>query len=284
MATFKKSYCSRWEELNPEILALILVRIPPEERLGHVSLVCKNWLACVSGPYCWSEINIQDWCRKKNRSVEDVDSVARKLMKRSRAAFHLLSAYKLGNPGFVYAANCGKYLKVLKIPMGEVTDKMVEKHAQSLLNLSVLDISYCLKITSKGIEEFGKKCKRLIHLTRNMPPPEAVNSIEEIDFKPDDSEAMVIASSMPGLKKLELCFGSFGDLGLDAILTKCKALSHLNIEGCWKLKLEEDVLSKCLKLETFMHPWIETESDQEDDDDDDDDDDDEFVSTDSDDY
>ena len=41
----------------------------------------------------------------------------------------------------------GRYLKVLEIPMSGVNDKIVEKFAESLANLTVLDISYCFKIT-----------------------------------------------------------------------------------------------------------------------------------------
>ncbi|XP_065877173.1 F-box protein FBW2-like [Euphorbia lathyris] len=237
------SSSSRWENLNPEILALILARIPIEERVGLVSLVCKNWLACIWGPYCWSKINIQNWCRKRERSVEDVDLVAHKLMNRNRGSFRLLSAFKLGNRGFISAANWGKNLKVLEIPMSEVTDKMVERHVDSLVNLSVLDISYCLNITSKGIGVFGKNCKGLTELRRNF----RFVMLNEID----NSEAMVIASTMSGLKKLDMCFGTFEEVGLQAILTNCKALSHLNIQGSWNVNLEGDVLDKCLKLEFF---------------------------------
>ncbi|WCJ43642.1 RNI-like superfamily protein [Euphorbia peplus] len=254
----------RWEDLNMEILALILVRLPTEQRLGPVSFVCKNWSACVSGPYCWSEINIHDWCCKRLRSIDEVHSAACDLMKRSRGAFKLLSAYRLGSSGFEYAANCGKFLKVLKIPRSDVSDKMVEKHAESLVNLSELDISYCLKITSKGIEEFGNKCKHLIHLTRNLPPPADFDFDEDFDFEPDDREAMVIANTMTGLKKLELCSGSFGDLDLQAILTNCKALTHLNIERCRKVRMDGELLSKCLKLESFIEPGIYEQGDYDD--------------------
>ena len=56
--------------------------------------------------------------------------------------------------------------------MSEVNDKIVEKFTESLANLTVVDISYCLKITHIGIEALGKNYKSLIQLKRNMPPPE----------------------------------------------------------------------------------------------------------------
>ncbi|XP_065880300.1 F-box protein FBW2-like [Euphorbia lathyris] len=172
--------------------------------------------------------------------------VAIKLMKHNRGSFRLLSATKLGITGFIYAANWGTNLKVLKISMSEVTDKMVERHANSLVNLSVLDISFCFNITSKGIGEFGNNCKALIDLRRN--------SRYAMAKKVDESEAMVIANTISGLKKLEMCCGSFTKLGLEAILTNCTTLSHLNITGCWNVTLEGDVLDKCLNLQFFNDP------------------------------
>ncbi|KAH1075303.1 hypothetical protein J1N35_027631 [Gossypium stocksii] len=102
-------------------------------------------------------------------AVEYVDSAVRKLVSRSKGTFRRLSAFRLGDSGIAFAANCGRCLKVLEIPMREVNDKIVVKFAESLVNLSVMDISYCLKITHVGIEAFGKNCKSLTQLKRNMP-------------------------------------------------------------------------------------------------------------------
>ncbi|KAI8552601.1 hypothetical protein RHMOL_Rhmol06G0279200 [Rhododendron molle] len=251
----------RWEGLNPEVLAVIFVRLPAEERLRTVALVCRSWLETVAGPYCWTEIDIEQWCRRCNR-LEIIDLAVRKLVRRSKGTFRRLSAYKLGDGAFSSLANCGKSLKVLQIPMSEVTDKMVQKHAESLANISVLDISYCLKITSKGLESFGKQCKSLTHLKRNMPPPEWERPAPgSASSRVDDTEAMIIANTMTGLHQLELCFGRFGDRGLHALLTHCEKLSHLDIQGCWNLELEGDLEEKCEQLAVYRSPWIDYDED-----------------------
>lgn len=141
--------------------------------------------------------------------------------------------------------------------MSQITDQMVERHAESLAKVTVLDISYCLQITSKGLEAFGKQCKSLVHLKRNMPPPEWWVPPEAVAHNTDDSEALTIADTMAGLNCLELCFGHFGDRGLNAIFTKCKSLAHLNIQGCWNVDLEGDLKEKCEKLVAFTDPWLE---------------------------
>ncbi|KAK9999374.1 hypothetical protein SO802_018977 [Lithocarpus litseifolius] len=247
----------KWESLNPEILALIFTRLSAEERVGVLPVVCKSFAACVHGPYCWAEIDIDQWCRKMDRTGFQVDSAVRRLVRRTRGTVRRLSAFKVGDPGFAYVANCGRFLRVLQIPMSDVTDKMVERHAISFENMAVLDISYCLKITCKGLESFGKNCKTLVHLRRNMPLPEVLPSynVNGTGIKPDDSEAMIIADTMPGLQHLELCYGRFGDDGLEAILAKCTALTHLDIRGCWSVKLDGDLEDRCYQLQEFKSPW-----------------------------
>ncbi|KAK9268297.1 hypothetical protein L1049_010740 [Liquidambar formosana] len=110
----------RWEGLSPEILALIFVRIPADQMVREVPLVCRSWFAAVAGPYCWTDINVEQWCRRCN-STDVIDSAVRKLVRRSKCTFRRLSAYKLGNAGFAFVANCGRCLKVLQIPMSVVT-------------------------------------------------------------------------------------------------------------------------------------------------------------------
>ncbi|XWS50256.1 hypothetical protein CRYUN_Cryun12cG0072700 [Craigia yunnanensis] len=209
----------KWEDLNPEILALILVGIPAEQRVATASLVCNSWMTCILGPFCWADIDIQEWCRSRYLAVEYVNSAVRKLVHRSKGYFCRLSAFRLGDAGFAFAANC-----------------------------------YCLKITHVGIEALGKNCKSLIRLKRNMPLPELVRFAST--SKLDDREAMVIADTMQLLQHLQLGFGCFGDRGLDAILAKCKAVTHLDIQGCWNVKLEGELQDRCLQLLAFKSPWI----------------------------
>ncbi|MBA0863744.1 hypothetical protein Goshw_025320 [Gossypium schwendimanii] len=228
----------KWEDLNSEILALIPVRIPAEAMVATASLVCKSWMSCVLGPFCWSDIDIQDWCRRRHLAVEYVDSAVRKLVRRSKGTFRRLSAFRLGDSGFAFAANCGRCLKVLEIPMSEVNDKIVVKFAESLVNL------FKEKYAPQELERLSSTSK--------------VNELE----------AMVIADTMPLLQHLQLGFGCFGDTGLGAILAKCKALTHLDIQGCWNLKLEGELEERCLQLPAFKSPWVYdlfTDNDEQDD-------------------
>lgn len=149
----------------------------------------------------------------------------------------------------------GRCLEVLKIPVSSVTDKMVTKYAESLTNLTVLDISYCMKITWEGLEAFGKNCKSLIKLRRNMPPPDFDSVLASIAREVDEYEAITVADTMPGLIHLELGYGLFSDNGLDAILAKCRALCHLDIRGCWNVRMKGDLEDRCSRIKEFRSPW-----------------------------
>lgn len=93
-----------WEGLNPEILALIFVRIPADELCRAVPFVCRCWREAVAGPYCWADVDVERWCRRCNNS-DVIDTAVRKLVRRSRGTLRSLSAYKLGDPAFSFAAN-----------------------------------------------------------------------------------------------------------------------------------------------------------------------------------
>ncbi|XP_076899199.1 F-box protein FBW2-like [Bidens hawaiensis] len=240
-----------WDALNPEILGLIFVRIPIEEMTKRMPFVCKGWLDTVMGPYCWSEIDLEAWCRRRNDS-HTVDQVMKKLIRRSKFRVQRLSTYLMGETGFFFTAHCGSFLKVLEMPMTDITDQMVLKHMKPLPKLTVLDISHCVKITSKGIAAFSQQCKSLIQLKRNLPA-------FDVELPVDDSEAKAIAETMPNLQRIEVCLGRFGDSGVNEILTKCKAVTHLDINGSWNVKLSGELGKICDRLECFMNPWIDND-------------------------
>ena len=93
-----------WEGMSPEVLALIFSRLSADELLRAVPFVCKSWREAVAGPYCWSEIEIEAWCRRVNRT-DVIDFAVRKLVRRSGGTLRRLSAYRIGDSGFAYAAS-----------------------------------------------------------------------------------------------------------------------------------------------------------------------------------
>ncbi|XP_020701676.1 F-box protein FBW2-like [Dendrobium catenatum] len=247
-----------WEGLNHEVLALIFTRIPADELARTVPLVCRGWREAVLGPYCWSDIDIEEWCRRVDRP-DVIDFAVRKLVRRSRNTLRRLCAYRIGNWGFSLTAYFGNHLRVLQIPMSEINDLTIQKSSGTLTALAVLDISYCKNITSKGILTLGKNCTSLVNLRRNMTPPEYESTQDNgVAAKINEDEALAIANTMEGIEQLELAFGRFSDHGLDAILSNCRALSSLDINGCWNVKLDGGVGMKCDALKFFKDPFYDS--------------------------
>ncbi|XP_062224790.1 F-box protein FBW2-like [Phragmites australis] len=245
----------RWTEaVSPEILALVLRgRVSADEVARGAARVCRAWREAAASPDVWGDVNIEAWCRRVNCRAR-ADAAVRRLVARAQGTLRRLSAYRVGDAALAYVAASGKVLNVLQIPMSEITDHAVEKHAECLPALRVLDISNCLKITSKGIEALGRQCKLLLQLKRNMPPPEPPQGFNTA-AKVVEEEALAVANTMPMLEQLELAYGLFSDLALDAILTKCRLLRTLDILGCWNVRLEGDIEEKCCALESFREPW-----------------------------
>ncbi|KAG6513622.1 hypothetical protein ZIOFF_023954 [Zingiber officinale] len=106
-----------WEELIPDALGLIFRNLPLQEILTVIPRVCKSWSRVVLGPYCWQEIDIDEWSQ---HCKPDAGSLQR-----------------------------------LELPRSEMNDAIVKLVAPRLCNLTYLDVSYCSKIGACAIEAFG---------------------------------------------------------------------------------------------------------------------------------
>ncbi|KAL5704273.1 hypothetical protein ACHQM5_022723 [Ranunculus cassubicifolius] len=239
-----------WDSICPEILSLILVRIPAEELIQVVQFVCKSWRETLAGPYCWTQIDIESWFQSCLDQIR-IEKAVIDLVRRSDGTCTYFASYNLTNAAFSFVCQSSKCLKVLKIPESFVTDDIIIEHVESLKHLTLLDISSCPKITCEGLQVLGKNCTSLVELRRNMPAPWWTTPMM------DEGEALVIADTMASLERLELNDGRFTDFGLDAILTKCKNLSHLDIRDSSHVNLEsDDIQNKLKRLVVFMPPLI----------------------------
>lgn len=51
----------RWEDLLPDVLGLIFKNLSLSEIFTVIPIVCKSWRKATMGPFCWQEIDIEDW-------------------------------------------------------------------------------------------------------------------------------------------------------------------------------------------------------------------------------
>lgn len=94
----------KWDELIPDALGLIFKNLSLSEVLTVVPRVCKSWGRVVLGPYCWQEIDIEEWSR--NYKPEIVERMLRLLVSRSCDSLRKLCVSGLtSDEGVLFIAN-----------------------------------------------------------------------------------------------------------------------------------------------------------------------------------
>nr|AEL33721.1 ubiquitin ligase [Triticum aestivum] len=216
-----------WEDLLPDALGLVFRNLSLQEMLTVVPRVCKSWSRVVSGPYCWQEIDIQEWSQQQNKP-DQLTRMVHTLVTRSGDSFRRISVSGLPNDSlFTFIANHARSLKTLELPRSEISDCIVEDVAQRLSNVTFLDVSSCTKIGARALEAFGKNCKSLVGLRRVMHPIDVAGEVCQHD------EARAIACSMPKLRHLEIGYMLIATNAVVEIASRCRDLSFLDLRGCW---------------------------------------------------
>ncbi|KAJ4839861.1 F-box protein fbw2 [Turnera subulata] len=237
-----------WDELIPDALGLIFSNLSLQEILTVVPRVCKSWGRAVSGPYCWQEIDIEEW--SNNRCHPDhLDRMLQMLIPRSCGSLRKLCVSGLHNDRILsFVADYASSLQTLKVPRSDISDSIVEQLAGRLSTITFLDVSYCCNIGARGLEAIGKHCKSLVGLCRNMHPLDA-------ELVQDD-EAHAIATTMPKLKRLEMAYHlvSTGDVMM--ILSSCRELELLDLRGCWNVKFDDKFLEEKFPRLKVLGPLV----------------------------
>lgn len=85
----------RWDELIPDALGMIFKNLPLQEILTVVPRVCKSWRKAVAGPYCWQDIDIEQWSQQCR--PETLDRMLQMLITRSSGSLRKLCVTGLAN-------------------------------------------------------------------------------------------------------------------------------------------------------------------------------------------
>ncbi|KAL2612659.1 hypothetical protein R1flu_024351 [Riccia fluitans] len=252
-----------WADLLEEALGEVFSRLPFEERLKTVPLVCKKWRRASYNPQCWRKLDMDGWFQK--RTEEDywfefeceskVEFLVKQVVDRSCGQLLELRTMHCSDASIEYIADRCPSLTVLAIPNSlGVTDKSATKLAANCPRLLTLDVSDCYNISNQALEAFGRNCPGLNWLGRNM--------LKKQDLRPTgavpggDEEAIVVSKHMGRLKHLEMKKTSLSDLGLAHLARGCNQLETLNLACCTALspKALEDVSKQCANLKDFTRP------------------------------
>ncbi|KAJ7958987.1 F-box protein FBW2 [Quillaja saponaria] len=238
-----------WDELIPDALGLIFSNLSLQEKLTVIPRVCKSWAKVVIGPYCWQEIDLEEW--SNYCQPDQLDRMLQMLIARSSGSLRKLCVSGL-HTDLIFtsiAENAGS-LQTLRLPRSEITDSVVEEIAGRLSTITFLDLSYCVKIGAHALEIIGKNCKLLVGLCRNMHPLDTAG-------KPlQDDEAYAIACTMPKLKHLEMAYHLISTRSVLQILSGCPELEVLDLRGCWDVKLDDKFLKEKFPKLKIMGPFV----------------------------
>lgn len=228
----KEGEFRHWDELIPDALALIFKNLSLQEILTVVPRVCKSWGRAVAGPYCWQEIDIEEW--SQHCQPENLDRMLQMLITRSCGSLRKLCVSSvLSEPSFSFIADHAKSLHTLRLPRSDISNSVVEQVAGRLSTITFLDVSYCKNIGALALEAIGKHCKLLNGLRRTMHPLDVIAKLTQ------DDEALAIAETMPKLKHLEMAYLLISTDAVLKILANCPDLELLDVRGCWNVKLED---------------------------------------------
>lgn len=221
-----------WDELIPDALGLIFQNLSLQTVLTVIPSVCKSWGRAVAGPYCWQEVDIEEWSRHREPEIQE--RMLQMLVGRSGGSLRTLCVSGIREErSFSFIADHAKSLQTLRLPRSEISDSIVEQVAGRLSNVTFLDISYCYKIGASALEVIGRHLTHLRVLRRNMHPVEVVNMVSQ------DDEASAIAATMPRLRHLEMAYLLITTEGVLGILAGCPQLELLDLRGCWGVELDE---------------------------------------------
>lgn len=238
-----------WEDLLPDALGLIFKNLSLQERLTVIPVVCKSWGKAVTGPYCWQEIDIEEWSILSD--PENVDRMLRMLIIWSSGSLRKLCVSGLmTEPNFSFIAEHAHSLQTLRLPRSDMNDAMMEKISGKLVNITFLDLSYCSKIGARALEVIGKSCKLLARLSLNMHPLDMEGKLSQND------EAHAIAATMPKLKHLEIAYHLIDTIGFLEIISSCLELEFLDLRGCWDVKFEEKYIKDKFPKLNVLGPHV----------------------------
>ncbi|MFQ6642280.1 hypothetical protein Gotur_017156 [Gossypium turneri] len=91
----EQSEFRHWDQLPPDVLGLIFTNLSLQELLTVIPCVCKSWSKAVTGPYCWQDIDLDEWsCRCRPHQL---DRMLRMLVTRSNGSLRNLHVAGLQN-------------------------------------------------------------------------------------------------------------------------------------------------------------------------------------------
>ncbi|CAD6334698.1 unnamed protein product [Miscanthus lutarioriparius] len=135
-----------------------------------------------------------------------------------------------------------------------VTNQGFAEAINGFPQLEELDVTFC-SLNGSVCESAGRACPQLRCFRLNehwsILQNERWSMLQGMD---DDTEALGIASTMPGLQELQLIGNLLSNDGLMAILDRCPRLESLDIRQCYNIQMDDALKLKCARIRYLKLP------------------------------
>ncbi|XP_057463088.1 putative F-box/LRR-repeat protein 23 isoform X1 [Actinidia eriantha] len=225
-----------WLELPRDVTATILHKLGAIEILESAQKVCTTWRSICKDPAMWRTIDMYDPGDLPNKAY-DLEKMAMHAIDRSCGELVDIKVEYFGTDELLqYIAERAGQLRRLRLACCYyISDEGLTEATKKLPFLEELIIIFG-NITNGGLENVGRCCPHLKSLAYNYYGCLNLAS---------DEEALAIAETMPGLRRLQLIGNKMTNKGLQAILNGCPYLESLDLRQCLKVVLVGDLGKLC---------------------------------------
>ncbi|XP_010429860.1 PREDICTED: putative F-box/LRR-repeat protein 23 [Camelina sativa] len=226
-----------WAELPPELISSILIRLSTVDIL-KAQMVCRSWRRVSKDPSMWRIIELEliseDMCR---RAIDLSDGGLIEIF---------IGVKNLGEAILAYMADRSSLLRSLTLSCRSCYSFFPEEiFLEAVVKFPLLEYLHVPSFifSRESLRVVGKSCPNLKTLKLHHPPSSRVA---------DDSIAIIIADSMPGLRHLDLCGHPLSNMGLKAILDGCPHLECLDLRKCFHIDLSGNLEKRCLERIKYL--------------------------------
>ncbi|CAN6251386.1 unnamed protein product [Urochloa humidicola] len=243
-----------WAEMPSDALAAVFGKLDVAEILTGAGLVCRAWRRlAATDPTLWRRV---DLCHQGDLlETEEAEAMARAAVDRAAGTMEAFWADTFVTDDLIrYISQRAPLLKSLQLSLcHHISNEGFAEAISCFPQLEELDVTFC-SLHGSVCDTIGRACPQLIRFRLNERW-----SILQSEFAPyegmdDDTEALGIASTMPGLQELQLIGNNLTNDGLMVILDRCPHLQSLDIRQCYNIQMDDAMKSKCARIPDLKLP------------------------------
>ncbi|KAG0516835.1 hypothetical protein BDA96_09G036700 [Sorghum bicolor] len=243
-----------WAEMPSDALAAVFAKLDVAEILLGAGLVCRAWRRlAASDPTLWRRVDMT--YQGDQLQTEEVEAMARAAVDRAAGTMEAFGAETFVNDELLrYISQRVPSLKSLHLCLcHHVTNQGFAEAINGFPQLEELDVTFC-SLNGSMCETAGRACPQLKCFRLNERWCILQSEFAPYEGMDDDTEALGIASTMPGLQELQLIGNQLTNDGLMAILDRCPRLESLDIRQCYNIQMDDALKLKCARIRDLKLP------------------------------